>query len=109
MDNLGEIGKFPEKHKLQKRTQEEIDDLNRPVADKGFPGGASGRESPASAEDASDVGSVPESGRPPGIRNGTPLHCPCLENPMDRGARRATVHGGHKESDTTERLSTQSR
>ena len=28
----------------------------------------------------------------------------CLENPMDRGAWQAAVHGGHKESDTTEQL-----
>ena len=29
----------------------------------------------------------------PGGGNGTPLQCSCLESPMDRGARRATVHG----------------
>ena len=36
--------------------------------------------------------------------DGNPLQYSCLENPMDGGACRATVHGGHKESDTTEWL-----
>ena len=40
-----------------------------------------------------DPGSVLESGRSPGEGNGNPLQYPCLENPMDRGAWRATVHG----------------
>ena len=33
-----------------------------------------------------------------------PLQYSCLKNPMDGGAWQATVHGGRKESDTTERL-----
>ena len=37
-----------------------------------------------------------------GEGNGNPLQCSCLENPMDRGAWRATDHGVTKESDTTE-------
>ena len=37
----------------------------------------------------------------PGEGNGNLLQYSCLENPMDGGAWRATVHGGHKESDTT--------
>ena len=36
--------------------------------------------------------------------NGTPLQYSCLENPIDRGACWAAVHGGRWESDTTERL-----
>ena len=36
----------------------------------------------------------------------TQLQYSCLENPMERGAWQATVHGGHKELDMTERLST---
>ena len=40
-----------------------------------------------------DVGLIPGSGRPPGEGNGNPLQCSCLENPMDRGAWRAAVHG----------------
>ena len=48
---------------------------------------------PANAADAEDVGSIPGSGRSPGEGNGNPLQYSCLGNPMDRGARRATVHG----------------
>ena len=48
---------------------------------------------PASAGDLRDVGSIPESGRWPGGGRGNPLQCSCLENPVDRGAWRATVHG----------------
>ena len=40
-----------------------------------------------------DLGSIPGSGRPPGEGNGYPLQYTCLENPMDRGAWQATVHG----------------
>ena len=41
---------------------------------------------------AGDTGSVPAWGRGPGVGKGNPLQCSCLENPMDRGAWRATVH-----------------
>ena len=47
---------------------------------------------PANVKDTRDVGSIPELGRSPGGRNSNPLQYSCLENPMDRGARRATVH-----------------
>ena len=47
--------------------------------------------SKASASNAGDLGSVPESGRSPGEGNGNPLQYSCLENP--RGAWQATVHG----------------
>ena len=40
------------------------------------------------------MGSIPGSGRSPGEGNGNPLQCSCLENPMERGAWRATVHAG---------------
>ena len=39
-----------------------------------------------------DMGSVPGLGRSPGGEHGNPLQYSCLENPMDRGAWRATVH-----------------
>ena len=39
-----------------------------------------------------DPGSTPGSGRSPGEQNGNPLHYSCLENLMDRGTWRATVH-----------------
>ena len=40
-----------------------------------------------------DKGSIPGSGRSPGGGNGNSLQYSCLENPMDRGAWWATVHG----------------
>ena len=48
---------------------------------------------PANTGDLRDPGSVPGSGRSPGEGNGDPLQYSCLENPMDRGAWWATVHG----------------
>ena len=45
---------------------------------------------------------VPGSGRSPGGGNGNPLQYSCLENPMDRGAWWAIVHGMAKVSDTPE-------
>ena len=47
---------------------------------------------PANTKDIRDPGSVPGSGRSPGGGLGNPLQYSCLENPMDRGAWRATVH-----------------
>ena len=58
----------------------------------GFPAGSDGEES---ACNAGDMGWI-WVGRPPGEGNGTPLQCSCLENSMDRGAWRATVHGAAK-------------
>ena len=51
-----------------------------------------------SACDAGDPGSIPGLGRSPGEGNGNPPQYSCLESSMDRGAWRATVHGGRKES-----------
>ena len=48
-----------------------------------------------------DAGSIPGLGRFPGGGNGNPFQYSCLENPMDRGAWRVTVHG-IAESDMTE-------
>ena len=53
-------------------------------------GGSAVKNQPANA---GDEGSMPGSGRSPGKGTGTPLQYSCLENPMDRGARWATVHG----------------
>ena len=75
-----------------------------------FPGGSAGKES---ACKEGDPGLISGLGRSPGEGNGSPLQYACLENPMDRGAWRATVHGeshgerslagyspwGHKELD----------
>ena len=48
---------------------------------------------PAKAGDVRDTVSISESERSPGGGNGKLLQCSCLENPMDRGAWWATVHG----------------
>ena len=48
---------------------------------------------PANAGDARDMGSIPGSGRSPGIGNGNQLQDSCLESSVDRGAWQATVHG----------------
>ena len=48
---------------------------------------------PANAGDIRDMGSIPGSGRSSGEGRGNLLHYSCLENPMDRGAWWATVHG----------------
>ena len=52
--------------------------------------------------DAEDASSVPGWGRSSGVGNGKPLQYSCLDNPMDRGAWRAAVHGVAEESDVTE-------
>jgi len=56
----------------------------------GFPGSLVSKESACSA---GDLGSIPGSGRSPGEGNGNSLQYYCLENPIDRGAWWATVHG----------------
>ena len=48
---------------------------------------------PANAGDTRDMGLIPGSGRAREGGNGNPLQYSCLENPMDRGACRAIVHG----------------
>ena len=47
----------------------------------------------ANAGDVGDVSLIPKSGRSPRGGHGNPLQCSCLENPMDRGAWQAIVHG----------------
>ena len=65
---------------------------NSPLYLLGFPGGSVGKES---ACNAGDPGSVPGSGRSPGVGNGTPLQYRCLENSMGREAWQARVHWLH--------------
>ena len=55
-----------------------------------FPGGSDGK---GSVYNAGDPCSIPEQGRSSGEGNGNPLQYYSLENPMDRGAWQATVHG----------------
>ena len=59
----------------------------------GFLVGSDGYES---ACNVGDHGSIPGLGRSSGEGNGNPLLYPCLENPMDGLAWRATVHGVSK-------------
>ena len=61
-----------------------------------------GSDDKESACKAGNPGSIPGLGRPP--EEGNPLQYSCLENPMDRGAWRAIVHGVCKELDMSERL-----
>ena len=56
----------------------------------GFPGGSGSKEF---ACNAGHLGLIPGLGRTPGGQRGNPLQYSCLENPMDRGAWRATVRG----------------
>ena len=56
----------------------------------GFHSGSDGEEF---ACNVGDPGSIPGLGRSPGEGNGNPLQYSCPENPMDRGAWPATVHG----------------
>ena len=56
-------------------------------------GYSGGSETKASDRNVGDLGLIPGSGRSTGEGNGNPLHYSWLENPMDRGAWWATVHG----------------
>ena len=68
------------------------------TTNEGFPGDSAGKNLPANARETRDVGLIPGSGRCPGEGNGNPLQY-CQENPMDKGACRATVHGVTKRHD----------
>ena len=59
------------------------------LSDMGFPGGAVVKNPPANA---GDTGSIPGSGRSPGVGNSNPIQDSRLENSMDRRVWRATVH-----------------
>ena len=61
-----------------------------PWRNRDFLGGSDSKES---SYNAGDPGLIPGLGRCPGQGNGNPLQYSCLENSMDRGAWRATVHG----------------
>ena len=56
----------------------------------GFPGGSDSKEL---ACNAGDTGLIPGLGRSSGEGNGNPPRYSCLENPMDRGAWWAAIHG----------------
>ena len=64
---------------------------------------------PANAGDVRDVGSIPGSGRSPGVGNSNPLQYSCLENPRDRGAWWAAVYGvAHGQTQLTRLISSTS-
>ena len=73
--------------------QEDLLEKNTPVF-LGFPCGSDGKESICNV---GDLGSIPRLGRSPGGGHGDPLQYSFLENPMDRGAWRAAVHGVTKD------------
>ena len=66
-----------------------VENLGSPKCQYGFPGGSDGEESVC---DAGASGLIPGLGKSPGEANGYPLQY-FLENPMDRGAWQATIHG----------------
>ena len=70
-----------------------------------FPDGSGVKNSSANAEDT-EVDSIPGLGRSPEGEHGNSLQYSCLENPMDRGAWQATVHGVTKSWTWLKRLST---
>ena len=66
-----------------------INDIDKPRLVWVFLGDSDSKEFTCNAE---DPGSIPGLGRSPGEGNSNPLQYSCLENPVDRGAWRATAH-----------------
>ena len=64
------------------------------------------KKPPANSGDIGDAGSIPGSRRSFGEKQGNPLQCSCLENPMDRGALWAAVQRVSKSWTWLETLST---
>ena len=86
---------------------EELTKLLTKVRTKlGFPGGSVVKNAPALQEREGDTDSIPGSGRSPGGGQGNPFQDSFLENPMDRGAWWAMVHGVTKSWTQLKRLST---
>ena len=75
--------------------------LQRKMIALGFPGG----KEPL-CRTRRDSGSIPELGRSLGGGHGSPLQYSCLQNPMDRGAWRAAIHGVAKSRTRLKGLST---
>ena len=86
-------------------TREAIEVCNSIVHYMGFLGEASDKEPACQCRRLR--GPIPGSGRSPGGGNGNPLQYSCLENPMDRGAWRATVHRVPKSQTWQKQLSMQ--
>ena len=71
-----------------------------------FPGGSDGKES---ACNTGDLGLMLELGRSPAEKNSNPLQYSCLENPMERGAWWAAVHGVAKSRTQLKQISMQAK
>ena len=71
-----------------------------------FPGGSAVKNLPAMQELQGDTGLIPGSGRSPGEGHANSFQCSCLENPIDRGAWWAIVHGVVKSRIGLKQLST---
>ena len=76
---------------MEKFLSEEI--WRNKMASQGFPNGSVVKNPPANTGASRDMGLIPRLGRFPGGGNGKLIQYSCLENPMDRGAWQATVHG----------------
>ena len=90
-----DLNQVPDKYMVEVRNRFKGLDLIECLKNYGqrfvtFPGGS---EVKASACNVGDLGSIPGSGRSPVEGNGNSFQYSCLENPMDRGAWWATVHG----------------
>ena len=70
---------------------------------RGFPGGSDGKES---AYNVGDLALIPGLGRSPGGGHGNPLQYSCLDSPHGQRSLAGYSPWGHKQSDTSEQLST---
>ena len=86
------VGYNPRGHKELNTTETTWHNIAQPHLE-GFQGGSVIKNPPAEAGDLRDAGSIPGSGRFPGVENGNPLWYSYLKNPVDRGVWRAAVHG----------------
>ena len=77
--------------------------ISPPIKYLGFPGGSDDTESTCNER---DLGLIPDLGKPPGGGHGNPLQYSCLENSQGQRSLAGYSSWGHKELDTTERLST---
>ena len=95
------LGARKGKHTLEKASMHSAIIIKMNSEPMGCPHSSVGKEW---ACNAGELGSIPGLGRSPGEGNGYPLQYTCLENPMDRGAWRATICEVTMELHTTEQL-----